>query len=90
MMQLFYLAATLTFTSLHLTRTLVEGLHFLREREGAVTVRATTRRAATVSIKMMRFMRYFLSLPHPPNGLWLKPSQVGCVFAGAGRIVCMP
>src|SRR5215217_8390624 len=54
----------------------------------AVTVSATTNMAATVSIKMMRFMRYLLSLPHPPNGIPLKRCRVGCEFAGAGRIVC--
>src|SRR5919112_2998125 len=54
----------------------------------AVTDSATTNMAASVSIKIMRFMRYFLSLSHPPNGVPLKRCQVGCEFAGAGRVVC--
>src|SRR5215218_3261768 len=54
----------------------------------AVTVSATTSIAASVSIKIMRFMRYLLSLPHPPNAVPLKRCQVGCEFAGAGRVVC--
>jgi hypothetical protein len=58
----------------------------LANAEGAVTVRATTRRAATVSIKMMRFIRYLLFL-HLPNDLALKSCQVGCEYAGAGRLV---
>src|SRR5215203_5572054 len=55
----------------------------------AVTVSATTNMAATVSIKMMRFMRYLLSLPHPPNGVPLKRCRVGCEFAGLGAL-CVP
>src|SRR5829696_4595426 len=51
----------------------------------AVTVSATTNMAASVSIKIMR---YLLSLPHLPNGVPLKRCQVGCEFAGAGRVVC--
>src|SRR5215204_2037243 len=44
-------------------------------------------RAAAIN-KLVRLITLFLSLPHPPNGLALKPSQVGCEFAGAGRVVC--
>src|SRR5829696_1359044 len=53
-----------------------------------VTVSATTNMAASVSITMMRFMHYLLSLPHLPNGVPLKRCRVGCEFAGAGRLVC--
>src|SRR5215207_927244 len=53
----------------------------------ATIIMAATR--AAVINKLMRLITLcILSLPHPPNGLALKPSQVRCVFAGAGRVVC--
>src|SRR5215213_2222955 len=53
----------------------------------ALNDRATTRRAVNASIMVMRFI-FCVSFSYPPNGVHLKRCQVGCEFAGAGRVVC--
>src|SRR5215211_2444272 len=53
----------------------------------ALNDRATTRRAVNASIMVMRFI-FCVSFSYPPNGVHLKLRQVGCEFAGAGRVVC--
>jgi hypothetical protein len=52
----------------------------------AIAIVATNK--AAVTNKLMRLITLYPFLTTSTNGLALKPSQVGCVFAGAGRVVC--
>jgi hypothetical protein len=88
MMPVFYLAATLPLTGLRLTHTLIEGRGLCRECR-----RRRHRHGHNHNGRYCKHhndalhLLYLLSLSHPPNGIPLKRCQVGCEFAGAGRIV---
>jgi hypothetical protein len=55
--------------------------------ETAVIDSAAAINAATVSIKMMRFISHLLLFYTPPTPMKPKLRWIGCVFVGAGRVV---